>query len=165
MVLSAFDRFEYFSRWKPVFLIQTTRDLYFYESFPMNSGELSLYSSSWSLLQSRLIYQSAKSLPYSTNNGNIPTKRAQSKSSSKSSSISSLQEVSKMSITSTSTSASGAFPIKFALRFGTSLGIETKILCVQTLSELSQLSSSIIRETHETIRKLQIITFRKLYLF
>lgn len=162
---SAFDKFINHSHWQPVFIVQTTRDLYFYESFPFSSHQMAMYKSSWPLMQTRLIYQSIssnlKNLMSSIHN-NRSSKLAPSKCSSKSSSLSSLHDVSKMSIASSS--STNSIPIKFALRIGTSLGIQTKIFCAQSYTELSKFSTNLIKTTHNSVRKLQIITFRKYYI-
>ena len=158
--LSPFEKFERFSQWQPVFIVLTTRDLYFYESFPFSNQEIKMYKSSWSLMQARLIYQSAsnmKNIP--SINQNRSDKLAHSKCSSKSSSLSSLHDLSKLSITSSS--SMNSIQIKFALRIGTPLGTLLKIFCAQSYSELNKFSTNFIKATHEYVRKLQTVTFRK----
>ncbi|KAH9400733.1 Beta-1-syntrophin [Tyrophagus putrescentiae] len=201
--------------WRPLFIVQTTRDLFFYQTFPFHylisldqqqhssaakrSSLLRQYTASWPLLQTRLLYQSvgqAQSPATNTSatknstartavaaaaslNPSPRTAAGKSSSHSPALSLSSLQEeeeeqiseqISKMSITSSAsssaatTSASAATttavtPAIFSLRTGGSSGVETRLLCAQSVSELGAFSRALIGATQTAIRQLGVITF------
>ncbi|KAJ6220850.1 hypothetical protein RDWZM_006662 [Blomia tropicalis] len=151
--LSAFAQFSLQSQWRPVFIVQTTRDIYFYEKFPFEKiTEPIPYVSSWSLMQTRLIYKSS-SMSKQVGTSSV----SEHKSKSLSSSISSLAEASKTSMTSSG--SANVNPILFAIRIGTPVGIQVKFFSAQSYSELSRFSNHLIQSTFESVRKLQIVTF------
>lgn len=52
-------------------------------------------------------------------------------------------------------------PAIFSLRSGSCSGVQTKILCAQSVSELGSFSRALISATTAAIRQLGVVTFRK----
>lgn len=131
-----------------MFIILTKQDLFLYNKFPFFDSKLPDYTYSWPIIQIRLIYLKPASAKLNTSvkKPNFPHSG---------SSIGSLQG------STCSTYSTNSEQISFVLRIGTALGIETKLFLSQTYSEVSKFSLNLITTTHDYIRQLQTITFRK----
>nr|XP_027204178.1 beta-1-syntrophin-like isoform X1 [Dermatophagoides pteronyssinus]XP_027204179.1 beta-1-syntrophin-like isoform X1 [Dermatophagoides pteronyssinus] len=169
--VSLFEQYEQTSKWRPLFLILTTRDLYFYDKFPFIGNELIEYKFLWPLLQTRFIYLS---------NNNNQTMKADNdqeflpdnslkfhklQNSSQSSSLSSLLQDSSLATTATQTLSNSGdcdfnpLPIIFILRTGTITGIQSRLFNAQLYTEISNFSKKIILCTFDYVRQLKNISF------
>ncbi|XP_075588313.1 beta-1-syntrophin-like isoform X2 [Dermatophagoides farinae] len=173
--VSLFEQYEQTTKWRPLFLILTTRDLYFYDTFPFIGNKLIEYKLLWPLLQTRFIYINNNNNEQTTTttmkndighevlaDNSIKFNRLQN--SSQSSSLSSLLQDSSLATTATQTlSTSGGcqfnpLPIAFILRTGTSTGIQSRLFSAQLYTEISHFSKKIILCTFEYVRQLQNIS-------
>ncbi|KAF7493454.1 Beta-1-syntrophin [Sarcoptes scabiei] len=178
--INLFQEYQKHSKWRPMFIIVTTRDLFFYQKFPFNSPKdpIEKHRELWSLLQTRLIYLNQNLLisdRCSKNDNDVDQNGMMSNKidkfdriikSNESDSIksfpSSLHDPSDdfYSLNSTNQSIHQRHQsIEFVLRCGSISGIQTRLFQAQFHSQLNQFSRQLIRSQMFLVKQLQQISF------
>lgn len=182
--INLFQEYQKHSKWRPMFIIVTTRDLFFYQKFPFNSPKdpIEKHRELWSLLQTRLIYLNQNLLisdRCSKNDNDVDQNGMMSNKidkfdriikSNESDSIksfpSSLHDPSDdfYSLNSTNQSIHQRHQsIEFVLRCGSISGIQTRLFQAQFHSQLNQFSRQLIRSQMFLVKQLQQISFGRLF--